>query len=179
MTGNGARYDQDNVVVIKAFHLPTDKDDISDYDEINIHKTNPTVFDEYLWPVPASTNISSYYGNRTHPITGEPEKFHDGIDIVASYGTPIYAIAPGTAIMKDNGSVGYGKIVLVSHDKSVQSGYGHCSSFVSNISGKVKRGQIIAYVGSTGQSTGNHLHLLLNVNGKPADPLGYFDNRDV
>lgn len=99
---------------------------------------------------------------------------HKGIDIAAPYGTPIYAAASGTVTFSEYGyGGGYGNHVVVSHGNGVQTLYGHCSSLAVSTGEYVSQGQLIAYVGSTGISTGNHLHLEVRVNGVAQDPQNY------
>lgn len=123
------------------------------------------------WPVPSSSTISSYYGNRTHPITKKPD-FHNGIDIPAPKGNNVVASGDGKVIFAGtNGS--YGKIVVVDHGGGISTAYAHNSSIVVSVGQSVVKGQTIAKIGSTGQSTGNHCHFEVRVNGKAVDPLGY------
>lgn len=101
-------------------------------------------------------SITSDFGYRIGPITGEPG-IHTGLDMAAAYGTSIYAAADGTVLdaQYDNS---YGNYVKISHDDNVVTIYAHCSSLCVNEGDKVKQGEKIAEVGSTGSSTGNHLH---------------------
>ncbi|MFR0822415.1 MAG: M23 family metallopeptidase [Clostridia bacterium] len=99
---------------------------------------------------------------------------HKGIDIGASKGTPIKAAAGGTVTLSQYGyNGGYGNYVIVSHGNGVQTVYGHCSSLKVTTGQKVSQGQLIATVGSTGDSTGNHLHFEVRVNGVAQNPLNY------
>ena len=123
------------------------------------------------WPTPSSSYITSPFGYRIHPIYGY-KKFHTGIDIGASSGSAIVAANPGTVILSGwNG--GYGKCVVVDHGGGVTTLYAHCSSLLVSYGQKVSRGQQIAKVGSTGNSTGPHLHFEVRLNGSYKNPMNY------
>lgn len=131
----------------------------------------------FRWPLSSNWNyISSYFGNRESP-GGIGSTNHGGIDIPAPQGTPIYAVSDGTvvAIQKPSQSGGAGNYTMINHGKGIISEYMHQSKFATGlkVGQKVKRGQVIGYVGSTGNSTGAHLHLGFVVNGKRRDPLNY------
>lgn len=126
----------------------------------------------YMWPVPGHTRISSPFGSRE--MDGEQEN-HSGIDIPAPAGTPIYAAAPG--VVSTNAHWSYGICVKVSVDGQTTNVYGHMLARAEGITDgvQVEAGQLIGYVGSTGNSTGNHLHFQVNINGIAVDPMSYFE----
>ncbi len=128
---------------------------------------------KFLWPSAASTYISSYFGMRLHPIYGY-WRMHNGIDIAAAGGTNILAAESGTVIVSEwqtNG--GYGQYVVIDHGNGYSTLYAHASKLIAKVGQKVERGDVIALVGTTGNSTGNHLHFEVRVNGNPVNPLDY------
>lgn len=125
----------------------------------------------FVSPLNVDFRISSKFGNRKHPIHGKIA-FHKGVDYAAKLGTPIYAAAEGVVeYIGKNG--GYGNYIKIKHNNKYSTCYAHISKFSSDIKlgSKVKQGQIIAYVGSTGVATGPHLHYEVIYNGKHIDPL--------
>lgn len=122
----------------------------------------------FIWPVRGV--ITSGYGYRMHPIRGRVI-FHSGIDICAMYGAPILATASGVVIYSGWYS-GYGNTVVIDHGGGYSSLYGHCSTLFVAQTQKVRQGCVIASVGSTGLSTGPHLHFEIRHNGIPIDPMG-------
>ncbi len=128
----------------------------------------------FMWPVPGYYRISSDYVNRTSPIFGTAE-FHTGIDIPASYGEDVVAAADGVIIT--SGWVrGYGNTIMISHGSGIVTLYGHNSSLVVSNGQSVKKGQVVAKIGSTGYSTGNHCHFEVRVNGDHTSPWPYLNN---
>ncbi|MBQ8868342.1 MAG: peptidoglycan DD-metalloendopeptidase family protein [Oscillospiraceae bacterium] len=130
---------------------------------------------EFLWPVPNYSTITSKFGWRT--LYGR-KNWHTGIDISGAnvYGKNIVAANSGTVIKAVTSYVpkkGYGKYVIIDHGGGYTTLYGHCSSLLVKVGQTVKRGDPIALVGSTGNSTGPHLHFGIYVNGKEVDPLPY------
>lgn len=118
------------------------------------------------WPVQGT--VTSGYGWRVHPITGEME-FHPGVDIGASLGTPIHAAMAGTVHLAGSYG-GYGLCVILDHGDGLQTLYGHCSQLLVSRGQYVEGGQVIALVGSTGVSTGPHVHFEVRQNGVAVDP---------
>ena len=121
------------------------------------------------WPVPAGGRISSPYGYRTYPDVG----LHTGIDIAIAQGNSIVAAESGTVIRVINGTTGYGKYLMVNHGNGTVTLYAHTSKIVVGVGQQVARGQKIAEIGSTGFSTGPHLHFEVRINGKAVNPIGY------
>jgi len=116
-----------------------------------------------MWPV--SGPVTSPFGWRWG-------RMHEGIDIAAPTGTPVYAAASGRVIIA-GWMGGYGNLVVIDHGGGLSTAYGHNSSFAVGTGASVSQGQVIAYAGSTGNSTGPHVHFEVRVNGTPVDPLGY------
>ena len=115
--------------------------------------------------------VTSPYGYRVHPITGEKD-LHRGVDIGAAEGTPIKAVQDGTVVSAGNAG-DYGLCVVIEGEDGYQSRYAHCSSISAGTGQEVKRGDVVAFVGSTGSSTGPHLHLEVTHNGEYLDPYYY------
>ncbi len=125
----------------------------------------------YIWPLAISGTITSRFGYRTSPTAGA-SSYHQGIDVSAPAGTSIRATRAGTVTTASYSS-GAGNYVMLNHGDGVFSIYMHCSSLNVKKGQSVTAGATIAYVGSTGVSTGNHLHFGISVGGKYVDPLGY------
>jgi len=121
------------------------------------------------WPVPGVSRISSPYGNRIHPIL-RVNRFHSGIDVPAPTGRTIVAAGPGKVVLAGNQG-GYGKTVIIDHGGGIMTLYAHNSRLFVSAGQQVSRGQKITAMGSTGMSTGPHLHFEVRVNGKTVDPL--------
>ncbi|RIA44002.1 peptidase M23-like protein [Hephaestia caeni] len=121
--------------------------------------------------MPVSGHITSSFGKRRHPILGYV-RMHDGLDIGARYGSPIHAAADGTvAFAGRNG--GYGNFVRLKHSGAITTGYGHMSKIAVRAGAHVHAGQVIGYVGSTGLSTGPHLHFEVRKNNRPINPRSF------
>lgn len=128
-----------------------------------------------VWPS-YCTYITSVQGNRVHPITGKYGT-HGGTDIGASYGSAIYAAGSGTVVIAYNNSEmngGYGNYAMINHGNGIQTLYAHMSVCSVTVGQTVSAGQTIGYVGSTGRSTGPHLHFEVRVNGSRVDPQSYY-----
>lgn len=130
----------------------------------------------FQWPLPQSYTITSLFGYREDPFTGEVA-YHGGTDIAAPGGTPILAAADGTVSVAngtDSWGGSYGYHVKIGHADSFETLYAHCSSICVTEGQQVKQGEVIAYVGTTGSSTGNHLHFEVRQNGERMDALRFF-----
>jgi murein DD-endopeptidase MepM/ murein hydrolase activator NlpD len=122
-------------------------------------------------PHAKSNRISSGFGFRTNPVSGKPD-YHNGIDLPIPIGTPVYAYKDGviTKINKNTSSSG-GKFIFIRHTPEEYSRYLHLSSIVSHEGDPVSAGEIIGYSGSTGRSTGPHLHFEIRINGQAVNPI--------
>ena len=136
-------------------------------DAANVGKPAPVV-DGMAWPV--AGHITSYFGYRYHPIL-HFTRFHAGIDFGASWGSPIVAAADGQ-VASAGWSGGYGRQVRIWHGGGLTTTYSHMSEIVAAPGSTVRRGQLIGYVGSSGLSTGPHLHYEVLRDGAPVNPLG-------
>lgn len=123
----------------------------------------------FIWP--CNGPITSPFGYRTHPIFGTTI-YHSGIDIGVDYNTPIHAADGGTVILA-GWCGGYGNAVIIDHGNGLQTLYGHNTSVAVSEGQTVSQGQVIAYSGSTGYSTGPHCHFEVRRNGEAVDPMGY------
>jgi murein DD-endopeptidase MepM/ murein hydrolase activator NlpD len=126
---------------------------------------------QIAFPSVKNAPVTSGFGWRIHPITGE-RRFHTGIDFGAALGTPIYAIANGKVELAGEKG-GYGNTVIINHSAGKSTLYGHASKLYVREGQQVVRGQMIAAVGSTGMSTAPHLHFEVRVNDKPVNPRPY------
>ena len=143
----------------------------SDSNNLVNSNSSSTVISNGSWPVPGYSRVSSPFGYRIHPVLGI-KKLHTGIDIPAPTGTPTVAVSSGTVIYSGvQGS--YGNTVMIQHDDGLVSLYAHNSSLVVKVGDQVKKGQVVAKIGSTGRSTGPHLHFEIRVNGTAQNPLNY------
>lgn len=124
-----------------------------------------------IWPTMG--DITSPFGWRNSP-TGGGSDFHPGIDIANSIGTPIVATADGKVIVSGTAG-GYGQLVQIDHGNGINTLYGHTSQILVQVGQMVKKGQLIAYMGSTGYSTGSHVHYEIRVNGTAVDPAKYLN----
>lgn len=123
---------------------------------------------KFIYPLPQKVAVGSGYGMRTHPVTGK-QTMHSGVDMGAASGTPILAVADG--VVESSGELGNcGNGVRINHSGGYMSVYCHSSKLLVKVGQSVKSGETIALVGSTGMSTGPHLHLGMKLNGEWIDP---------
>jgi len=120
--------------------------------------------------IPASGKITSRYGKRVDPVSKRRNTFHRGIDIAAPEGTPVYAAEDGVVVKAEFVRSGYGNLVVIKHADNVATYYGHLSKFEVKNGRSVKRGDLIARIGSTGKSTGPHLHFEIRRGDQALDP---------
>ena len=124
-----------------------------------------------LWPLPSSRVITSPFGTRIHPIF-KTNKTHHGVDIAGNMGSPVLAAKDGKVIIA-GWQGGYGNAIIIDHGGGITTVYAHCSKLIAKVGQNVKQGEVIAKVGSTGYSTGPHLHFEVRNNGKVVNPLDY------
>ncbi len=133
----------------------------------------PSTGESFLFPLPAGVGVvlTSPYGYRTHPITGN-YTMHNGVDLAIGAGTPIYATKSGY-VTTATYNYAYGYYVTINHMDGFSSLYGHMTNYIVGEGDYVERGQTIGYVGTTGYSTGNHLHFTIYYNGGTVNPMSY------
>ncbi|GMA99579.1 hypothetical protein PIPA1_23790 [Pelosinus sp. IPA-1] len=122
-----------------------------------------------IWPVRGT--ITSGFGWRISPF-GDGNELHPGVDIAYTMGAPVVATADGEVVASGPAG-GYGNLVQIDHGNGIATLYGHNSQLAVNVGQQVKKGQVIAYAGSTGKSTGPHVHYEVRVNNTPIDPMKY------
>jgi murein DD-endopeptidase MepM/ murein hydrolase activator NlpD len=128
-------------------------------------------------PVQAQVEFTSGFGVRVDPF-GRGNGFHPGIDLAGPYGTPIYATADGTVIAAGWNSGGYGNLVEIDHGRGISTRYGHMSAILVHVGDHITRGQQVGRMGSTGRSTGNHLHYEVRIDGHAVNPLPFMKSTD-
>jgi murein DD-endopeptidase MepM/ murein hydrolase activator NlpD len=128
-------------------------------------------------PIKASVEFTSGFGVRSDPFHAGAA-MHPGIDLAGAYGTPIYATADGTVLRAGWNSGGYGNLVEVDHGRGITTRYGHMSAILVSAGEHVTRGQQIGRMGSTGRSTGNHLHYEVRIDGRAVNPIPFMKSTD-
>jgi len=128
-------------------------------------------------PVQASVTMMSAFGYRSDPFNHRAA-MHPGIDLSGSYGTPIYATADGTVLRAGWNSGGYGNLVELDHGRGITTRYGHMSAVLVSPGQHITRGQQVGRMGSTGRSTGNHLHYEVRIDGKAVNPIPFMKSTD-
>jgi murein DD-endopeptidase MepM/ murein hydrolase activator NlpD len=165
--GRGERPDVD-ALLARAGDLSRSLAAVSDTMKVKLERLarTPSIMPTQGW-------LSSEYSrNRYHPILHQWLP-HEGIDLTAPKGTPIVAPAAATVKRVAWESGGYGNVLVLDHGNGIETKYAHCASIVVRVGQRVDRGQLIATVGSTGLSTGPHLHYEVHLDGKPVDPLTF------
>lgn len=133
--------------------------------------TPPSGNESFVFPMPYCTMLTSAYGYRIHPITGN-YAFHSGVDLAAGVGTEIYATKSGTVTTSEENYI-YGNYVVINHLDGYSSLYGHMTHLIVSEGEYVRQGQVIGYVGLTGWTNGPHLHFTLYYNGSTVNPMNY------
>jgi hypothetical protein len=166
----------DQIQDVKDYTLFTiNVSQMDDSDDIDVQVEGDFQFSEliFAWPLPADhTRITSPFGMRVHPVTGVYTG-HQGVDIAAAIGTSVYAIADGKVIFVGEITNG-GKAIYIQHDHGIVSKYMHLSEYLVHVGQVVKKKDQIALSGNTGRVTGPHLHLQIEQNGRPVNPLRFF-----
>jgi murein DD-endopeptidase MepM/ murein hydrolase activator NlpD len=120
--------------------------------------------------VPTTGKVTSKFGYRVHPVTKKTQSFHSGIDIFAPKGTKVNATADGVVKTAGFNKSGYGNLIILEHEKELSSYYAHLEKILVKPGQRVRKGELIGTVDSTGMSTGNHLHFEIRRGGKAMDP---------
>lgn len=128
-------------------------------------------------PVQAAVSFTSGFGYRSDPFHAGAA-MHPGIDLSGAYGTPIYATADGTVLRAGWNAGGYGNLVEVDHGRGISTRYGHMSAILVSAGQHITRGQQIGRMGSTGRSTGNHLHYEVRIDGRAVNPIPFMKSTD-
>jgi murein DD-endopeptidase MepM/ murein hydrolase activator NlpD len=128
-------------------------------------------------PIKSNVAFTSGFGVRSDPFRGGAA-MHPGIDLAGSVGTPIHATADGTVIRAGWNSGGYGNLVEVDHGRGITTRYGHLSAILVHPGDRVTRGQIVGRMGSTGRSTGSHLHYEVRIDGRAVNPIPFMKSTD-
>jgi len=128
-------------------------------------------------PIKTDVSFTSGFGVRSDPFHAGAA-FHPGIDLAGQYGTPIYATADGTVLRAGWNSGGYGNLVEVDHGRGITTRYGHMSAILVEAGQHITRGQQIGRMGSTGRSTGNHLHYEVRIDNRPVNPIPFMKSTD-
>ena len=122
-----------------------------------------------LWPVMG--RLTGSFGDRLDPFSGEGS-FHSGVDIGANYGDPVHAAADGVVVGVET-RIGYGRLVVVDHGFGISTWYGHLSAFGTRVGARVRRAEVIGYVGESGRATAPHVHYEVRIYGTPVNPWRY------
>lgn len=165
--------EQKEKAIAEAARRKAEQEKLNNSNKKNNNGGSTTPTGTFQWPVPSSHTITSNYGYRIHPISGT-KKLHAGIDIGAPGGSNIVAADSGTVILSSFGyNGGYGNYIIISHGNGITTRYAHCSNLYVSVGDNIAKGQVIAAVGSTGASTGNHCHFEVRINGESKNPVNY------
>ena len=128
-------------------------------------------------PVRTDVSFTSGFGVRSDPFHAGAA-MHPGIDLAGAYGTPVYATADGTVLRAGWNSGGYGNLIEIDHGRGITTRYGHLSAIIIHAGDHITRGQLIGRMGSTGRSTGNHLHYEVRIDGRAVNPIPFMKSTD-
>ena len=129
-------------------------------------------------PIHGSVNFTSGFGVRSDPFRGRAA-MHGGIDLAGPMGTPIYATADGVVSRSEWNNGGYGNLVEINHGQGIQTRYGHLSRLIAQPGQRVRRGDLIGLMGSTGRSTGSHLHYEVRIDGRAVNPIPFIQSTET
>ena len=129
-------------------------------------------------PIRTNVNFTSGFGLRSDPFRGRAA-MHGGIDLAGPVGTPIYATADGLVAKAEWNNGGYGNLVEINHGQGILTRYGHMSRIAATAGQRVRRGDLIGYLGSTGRSTGSHLHYEVRIDGRAVNPIPFMQSNDA
>jgi murein DD-endopeptidase MepM/ murein hydrolase activator NlpD len=130
------------------------------------------------YPIQGASNFTSGFGVRSDPFRGRAA-MHGGIDLAGAYGTPVYATADGIVARSEWNNGGYGNLVEINHGEGIQTRYGHLSRLIAQPGQRVRRGELIGLMGSTGRSTGSHLHYEVRIDGRAVNPIPFMQSTDT
>ncbi len=151
--------------------LPAKQVDLDELKEAAVEKEEERKHTPKKWP--AKGEVTSGFGHRRNPLT-RAQEFHEGIDISGDRGDPVVAPANGQVVYRDYRG-GYGNLLIIDHGYGYRTHYAHLSEFKVEEGAQIKRGDLIAKIGTTGFSTGPHLHYEIHMNGEPVDPMRFLD----
>ena len=154
-------------------NLPIEENNLMSLKEILIEKRAKQAYTPSIWP--ARGDVTSRFGGRSSPFGGGSD-YHPGIDIANEAGTPILAAADGIVVYSGWNNGGYGNLVQIDHGNGIETLYGHCSTIVVQVGQQIHKGDLIAYMGSTGLSTGSHVHYEVRVNGTAVNPESFLNH---
>lgn len=165
------KYKEDNANLEQYFSNTTSATSVARYSGDNTAAISNVGGSSSGFIKPSSGGVTCPYGPRIHPVTGV-NSIHTGVDFGASYGSPIVAAKAGV-VTTATYNTAYGNMIIIDHGDGTSTLYAHASSFAVSVGQSVSQGQTIAYVGSTGYSTGPHLHFEIRINGQHVNPLPY------